>query len=174
MPRVKQGVAVVISVAPGRNVLVHEGCRGLIYADGGISSGARYSVAKSGWHSDGKRAGAGRSRNEQRRQAIVERGRRQADIRHPQSRDGDLRVAGGVQRMRPGVGRLQRQPSGIALDEVELERVVAGDRVRDQMVECGKRTRSPATTRSEEHTSELQSRGHLVCRLLLEKKKKLQ
>src|SRR5690625_6621016 len=28
--------------------------------------------------------------------------------------------------------------------------------------------------RSEEHTSELQSRGHLVCRLLLEKKKKIQ
>src|SRR5690625_6502774 len=26
------------------------------------------------------------------------------------------------------------------------------------------------TVRSEEHTSELQSRGHLVCRLLLEKK----
>src|SRR5439155_11579526 len=32
---------------------------------------------------------------------------------------------------------------------------------------------SPSTRllRSEEHTSELQSRGHLVCRLLLEKKK---
>src|SRR5271166_7057269 len=29
------------------------------------------------------------------------------------------------------------------------------------------------TNRSEEHTSELQSRGHLVCRLLLEKKKKI-
>src|SRR3989442_11955909 len=28
-------------------------------------------------------------------------------------------------------------------------------------------------TRSEEHTSELQSRPHLVCRLLLEKKKKV-
>src|SRR5439155_20147246 len=28
-----------------------------------------------------------------------------------------------------------------------------------------------SATRSEEHTSELQSRGHLVCRLLLEKKK---
>src|SRR5690625_5975025 len=28
-----------------------------------------------------------------------------------------------------------------------------------------------ALMRSEEHTSELQSRGHLVCRLLLEKKK---
>src|SRR2546429_1620889 len=31
---------------------------------------------------------------------------------------------------------------------------------------------SPSETRSEEHTSELQSRLHLVCRLLLEKKKK--
>src|SRR2546429_3441466 len=30
----------------------------------------------------------------------------------------------------------------------------------------------PAKQRSEEHTSELQSRLHLVCRLLLEKKKK--
>src|SRR6266508_4351781 len=29
----------------------------------------------------------------------------------------------------------------------------------------------PNSTRSEEHTSELQSRGQLVCRLLLEKKK---
>src|SRR5690625_5783700 len=29
----------------------------------------------------------------------------------------------------------------------------------------------PNGNRSEEHTSELQSRGHLVCRLLLEKKK---
>src|SRR5690625_6520402 len=29
----------------------------------------------------------------------------------------------------------------------------------------------PTAARSEEHTSELQSRGHLVCRLLLEKKK---
>src|SRR5690554_7703285 len=29
----------------------------------------------------------------------------------------------------------------------------------------------PAASRSEEHTSELQSRPHLVCRLLLEKKK---
>src|SRR5207253_5753527 len=32
-------------------------------------------------------------------------------------------------------------------------------------------TRRQFDRRSEEHTSELQSRGHLVCRLLLEKKK---
>src|SRR5690625_3779003 len=34
----------------------------------------------------------------------------------------------------------------------------------------GERSATPPP-RSEEHTSELQSRGHLVCRLLLEKKK---
>src|SRR5437870_8831821 len=38
---------------------------------------------------------------------------------------------------------------------------------------CATRPASRMTgLRSEEHTSELQSRGHLVCRLLLEKKKK--
>src|SRR3712207_7270950 len=35
------------------------------------------------------------------------------------------------------------------------------------------RSRRHPQTRSEEHTSELQSRQYLVCRLLLEKKKKL-
>src|SRR5437870_9784338 len=34
-----------------------------------------------------------------------------------------------------------------------------------------RRRLGPIPGRSEEHTSELQSRGHLVCRLLLEKKK---
>src|SRR2546422_7028323 len=40
---------------------------------------------------------------------------------------------------------------------------------------CGSQrtaTCAASTSRSEEHTSELQSRLHLVCRLLLEKKKK--
>src|SRR6202789_247486 len=35
------------------------------------------------------------------------------------------------------------------------------------------RVQDPAFSRSEEHTSELQSLQHLVCRLLLEKKKRL-
>src|SRR5439155_4323929 len=39
-------------------------------------------------------------------------------------------------------------------------------------VALGILTQLAAIGRSEEHTSELQSRGHLVCRLLLEKKKK--
>src|SRR5690625_5565461 len=35
-----------------------------------------------------------------------------------------------------------------------------------------RRMHTPSDARSEEHTSELQSRGHLVCRLLLETKNK--
>src|SRR2546422_1163605 len=50
-------------------------------------------------------------------------------------------------------------------------------RLRPQMPPCSPWRRRSApkprrTWRSEEHTSELQSRLHLVCRLLLEKKKK--
>src|SRR5439155_21987161 len=50
---------------------------------------------------------------------------------------------------------------------------VAGVRESDPLgqIRCREREQSSAP-RSEEHTSELQSRGHLVCRLLLEKKKK--
>src|SRR2546421_4461323 len=54
-----------------------------------------------------------------------------------------------------------------------------GRRCRDRGRRCGgggvRPSCSPAGTgsrRSEEHTSELQSRSDLVCRLLLEKKKK--
>src|SRR5690625_5823238 len=42
----------------------------------------------------------------------------------------------------------------------------------DRLAASGVRFSNFFCTRSEEHTSELQSRGHLVCRLLLEKKKK--
>src|SRR5687768_18542119 len=45
------------------------------------------------------------------------------------------------------------------------------NRVRDYCSEQSIR-KGPPDLRSEEHTSELQSRLHLVCRLLLEKKKK--
>src|SRR5690625_1862011 len=51
-----------------------------------------------------------------------------------------------------------RFTQGVNLDEASNDVRAALDRVRNSL-------------RSEEHTSELQSRGHLVCRLLLEKKK---
>src|SRR5437660_4189078 len=43
--------------------------------------------------------------------------------------------------------------------------------IRARIAACLDSTGRPRDRRSEEHTSELQSRGHLVCRLLLEKKK---
>src|SRR5438552_7281425 len=45
---------------------------------------------------------------------------------------------------------------------------------RIRLIAPHKRNRRRKNTRSEEHTSELQSPDHLVCRLLLEKKKKTQ
>src|SRR5690625_5497657 len=50
-------------------------------------------------------------------------------------------------------------------------RWAAGQDVQEEL--AGRTIENPFTyvVRSEEHTSELQSRGHLVCRLLLEKKK---
>src|SRR2546429_1258007 len=44
--------------------------------------------------------------------------------------------------------------------------------VSPNMVQASLTIHDNPPTRSEEHTSELQSRLHLVCRLLLEKKKK--
>src|SRR2546429_3289983 len=43
---------------------------------------------------------------------------------------------------------------------------------RERLLAHARRGRARRRPRSEEHTSELQSRLHLVCRLLLEKKKK--
>src|SRR2546422_1453175 len=45
-------------------------------------------------------------------------------------------------------------------------------KVRNRLANISTRAKGLVTDRSEEHTSELQSRLHLVCRLLLEKKKK--
>src|SRR2546422_8290882 len=56
----------------------------------------------------------------------------------------------------PEAVRALAKQAGVALPE---ERGPAGERGREE--------------RSEEHTSELQSRLHLVCRLLLEKKKQI-
>src|SRR5947209_9934401 len=61
---------------------------------------------------------------------------------------------------------LQARPAGIARKRSRVDR---------QHLFDGGAARVPARRdRSEEHTSELQSRQYLVCRLLLEKKKKKQ
>src|SRR2546422_7425434 len=66
--------------------------------------------------------------------------------------------------------RDRHAPATVTGREADGAEVVPG---RDAEVDREQpRHRRPRGRRSEEHTSELQSRLHLVCRLLLEKKKK--
>src|SRR3989449_5319719 len=68
-------------------------------------------------------------------------------------------------------GRLDAQVkiNGVRVDLGEVEAALCSvPSIRQAVVEV----RVDGAGRSEEHTSELQSRLHLVCRLLLEKKKK--
>src|SRR3712207_7821294 len=61
--------------------------------------------------------------------------------------------------------------SGVAIDEVGVAGVRLPIRVRGRSGAQPTVAEIGMTVRSEEHTSELQSRQYLVCRLLLEKKK---
>src|SRR5690349_23759574 len=80
-----------------------------------------------------------------------------------------FRSAQGIQKwVDIGVDQLIMGPSGSTYPNELLERTVTlfGDEVIPRF------DKDPEHSRSEEHTSELQSRRDLVCRLLLEKKKK--
>src|SRR4051812_49751194 len=77
----------------------------------------------------------------------------------------------------PGGGRDARSPRSAHRSRPPLLRTGAVSRIPaarlDRVVaRAGIRETAPVRRRSEEHTSELQSHVNLVCRLLLEKKKK--
>src|SRR5205814_5456299 len=80
-----------------------------------------------------------------------------------------VQLAPGEADVVPGIHREQRADHGGA-DGAESDRHAAGG---PEVAAEVRRDRIgvPADGRSEEHTSELQSLRHLVCRLLLEKKK---
>src|SRR5439155_3896327 len=85
----------------------------------------------------------------------------------PISRAGRAAVARSEKRRADQGRRRRRDEAGGAGDAA-----VAGGGRRGGARRRGGGGRAPRhARRSEEHTSELQSRGHLVCRLLLEKKK---
>src|SRR5690554_7479588 len=66
---------------------------------------------------------------------------------------------------RGNLARIRREHAWYVRPDLET----SGEQLRRKVRRRRIRSVSP---RSEEHTSELQSRPHLVCRLLLEKKKK--
>src|SRR6266508_6014882 len=70
---------------------------------------------------------------------------------------------------------IRRPPRSTLFPYTTLFRPPRGPRVHIREAAHAKAPHAPLPLlrrRSEEHTSELQSRGHLVCRLLLEKKNK--
>src|SRR5438045_4552523 len=72
---------------------------------------------------------------------------------------------------------IRRPPRSTLFPYTTLFRSDAQNEVRIPPSRCGTLLRTSfasKSSRSEEHTSELQSLRHLVCRLLLEKKKKKQ
>src|SRR5689334_24140254 len=80
-----------------------------------------------------------------------------------------FRSSGALEALSPGKGLDARDcPSPRALSPACSVR----DSVARSIMLMGQTLRSCRRSRSEEHTSELQSQFHLVCRLLLEKKKK--
>src|SRR2546422_4844325 len=69
----------------------------------------------------------------------------------------------------PRIAALDRETASKTANLLRKTSRVAQGR---QLFQHSRKSWRPWATRSEEHTSELQSRLHLVCRLLLEKKKK--
>src|SRR5690625_5512616 len=88
------------------------------------------------------------------------RGRRHLRVRR--------QVVGTPQRPRLVVTRSQRHVFVQVVDD-SVGNTLASASTMEADLRAAESTKSEK--RSEEHTSELQSRGHLVCRLLLEKKK---
>src|SRR5436309_11761331 len=72
----------------------------------------------------------------------------------------------------PTLFRSEWNPSGLPAPPRVEEIGGQGQKALDRATRARSELRLETELRSEEHTSELQSRENLVCRLLLEKKKK--
>src|SRR5690625_6327792 len=88
----------------------------------------------------------------------IETGKKEKHVRYFKARVLDSHQSEGIN----GVVRDCMEDDAIVFSDKSTSYVDISDLVELHVTE----------KRSEEHTSELQSRGHLVCRLLLEKKKK--
>src|SRR5690348_13809875 len=95
---------------------------------------------------------------------------RRLDLLDPSPLDVEIEdIAHGLAR----VARWNGQTSGAHIFSVAQHTLLVETVMREQIPRVDVRFRLGALLRSEEHTSELQSPVHLVCRLLLEKKNKI-
>src|SRR5215208_3461346 len=95
---------------------------------------------------------------------------RRAGCSRAQVVEHEVAVGDSVDRVLRGPGEAERSRDQRAIRrEVHSRQRPSAER---QLPRSRQHATEALAIRSEEHTSELQSRGHLVCRLLLEKKKK--
>src|SRR5690606_41710489 len=90
----------------------------------------------------------------------------------PTRRSSDLRITARLLLPLP-ISSITKVPGRLSESKRKLRRTRQRAGASYSMTRSSLAT-SPSRSRSEEHTSELQSRENLVCRLLLEKKKKKQ
>src|SRR5690625_5897258 len=104
---------------------------------------------------------------------------RSSEVRKPLDKFGKARKdwSGLFHLLRPTIhlaSRLRSSNLPWEVDDESADAKQSSDRVVLEVERAGYRDvclcNLDSAARSEEHTSELQSRGHLVCRLLLEKK----
>src|SRR5256886_5525973 len=119
------------------------------------------------------RAGTARRRRRRTRRAEGSRapGSRALRAEHPRSRDEKGPSSGPARTDSPPSAWAAKYQSPCAFDNA-LERRYLALAVWRSFTSTPIASTPSSTARSEEHTSELQSQSNLVCRLLLEKKKK--
>src|SRR3712207_1090732 len=107
----------------------------------------------------GQHAHSGSTPMDVRRDAFIAAARSAIEFRDDAARREDVRATTGFVNVSPAIVTAFNGWCEMSLDQRALDADVLSDMLR-------------TARRSEEHTSELQSRQYLVCRLLLEKKKK--
>src|SRR5690625_1041291 len=117
-------------------------------------------------------------------EGVAARVLRNLDVSLNKARQQVLTLLGASEAKRGSQGKAQAQTKSTpTLDSLakdltesarqgEIDPVIGRDVEIERVIQVLSRRTKNNPVRSEEHTSELQSRGHLVCRLLLEKKKK--
>src|SRR5438067_6955116 len=118
-----------------------------------------------GWLYDVKNSSSPQILGKEYREAASAEGARR--IAHRFADDIIFRLGGGI----PGVAESKITFVSSRSGHKEIWQMDYDGAGQQQLTKLGSITLSPRLSRSEEHTSELQSRFDLVCRLLLEKKK---
>src|SRR5690606_39536483 len=106
------------------------------------------------------------------RRKLTEAGRRLKALMDDDGSGSDVAEADESPQLAYAAPDEPEEPARAAADEADFGNIALTSARTRSAVNFRRAARKGAPVRSEEHTSELQSRENLVCRLLLEKKKR--